>query len=112
LSLSGGGVDGHVDAEGPELAEVGADLAVAACLLVVPAGAEVGAWLRGNTDLRLNEARWSVQTYERYLATMFLWADEMAVAADELEACIFSEQSEVVGSQWTHTSRARSKTAG
>ena len=72
----------------------------------------VAGWLRGNADLRLNEARWSVQTYERYLATMFLWADEMAVAADELEACIFSEQSEVVGSQWTDKSSVRSKTAG
>jgi hypothetical protein len=48
LSLSGGGVDGHVDAEGSELAEVAADLAVAACLLVVPAGAEVGEPGRGS----------------------------------------------------------------
>jgi hypothetical protein len=43
LSLSGGGVDGHVKAEGLELAEVVADLAVAAGLLVVPAGSEVSA---------------------------------------------------------------------
>jgi hypothetical protein len=60
----------------------------------------VAAWLRANTDLWLNEARWSVQTYERYLTAMFLWADEMAIAADELEACIFSKQAEVTGSQW------------
>ena len=42
MSLGGCGVDGHLDAEGFELAEVAADPAVAACLLVVPAGAEVG----------------------------------------------------------------------
>ena len=42
MCLGGVGVDGHVDAEGFELAEVAADLAVAAGLLVVPAGAEVG----------------------------------------------------------------------
>ena len=38
----GGGVDGHVEAEGLELAEVGTDLALTACLLVVPAGPEIG----------------------------------------------------------------------
>jgi hypothetical protein len=37
----------------------------------------------------LNEVRWSVATYARYLETMFGWADELAIAADELEACIF-----------------------
>jgi hypothetical protein len=42
LSLLGGGGDGDVEAEGLELAEVGADLAVAAGLRVVPGGAEVG----------------------------------------------------------------------
>jgi hypothetical protein len=66
----------------------------------------VAAWLRGNTDLSLNETRWSVWTYERYLETMFAWADELGVAADELEACIFSEQAELVGSQWTRSDQA------
>jgi hypothetical protein len=42
LCLGGRGVDGHVEAEGLELAEVGTDLALTACLLVVPAGPEVG----------------------------------------------------------------------
>ena len=41
LSIIGGRVDGHVQAEGLELAEVGADLALAAGLFVVPAGPEV-----------------------------------------------------------------------
>jgi len=59
----------------------------------------VARWLRGNTDLALNEVRWSVSTYARYLETMFGWADELAVAADELEVCIFSKQARLV-SQW------------
>jgi hypothetical protein len=65
----------------------------------------VAAWLRGNTDLSLNETRWSVWTYERYLETMFAWADELGVAADELEACIFSAQAVLVGSQWTRSDK-------
>jgi hypothetical protein len=60
----------------------------------------VAAWLRENADLSLNEARWSVLTYERYLQTMFGWAGELDVAADELEARIFSEQAGLVSSQW------------
>jgi len=47
LSLSGSRADGHVDAQCFELAEMAADLTVAACLLVVPAGAEVGKPGRG-----------------------------------------------------------------
>jgi hypothetical protein len=31
---------------------------------------------------------------------MYQWADELAVAADDLEACIFSEQALITGSQW------------
>jgi hypothetical protein len=31
---------------------------------------------------------------------MFGWADELAIAADELEACIFSTQARLVASQW------------
>jgi hypothetical protein len=60
----------------------------------------VAAWLRENADLSLNEARWSVRTYRRYLQTMFGWAGELDVAADVLEACIFSEQAGLVSSQW------------
>jgi hypothetical protein len=37
----GGGDDGHVEAEGPELAEVGSDLAVPPGVVVMPAGAKV-----------------------------------------------------------------------
>jgi len=46
----------------------------------------VARWLRDNTDLALNEARWSVSTYAGYLDAIFGWADELHVAADELEA--------------------------
>jgi hypothetical protein len=60
----------------------------------------VSQWLRGHTDLLLNEARWSAATYARCLRNMYAWADELAVAAGELEACIFSEQAGLAGSQW------------
>jgi hypothetical protein len=37
----------------------------------------------------------------RYLEIMFGWADELALAADELELCIFSTQAGGLGdSQW------------
>ena len=39
--LGGGGGDSDVEAEGLELAEVGADLAVAVGLALLPSGAEV-----------------------------------------------------------------------
>jgi len=60
----------------------------------------VARWLRENTNLALNEARWSVWTYHRYLETMFGWASEVDTAADDLEACIFSQQAGLVGNQW------------
>ena len=47
LLVLGGGGDGDLEAEGLELAEVGADLAVAVGPGVVPAGAEVGEPGRG-----------------------------------------------------------------
>lgn len=43
---------------------------------------------------------WHVPTYRRYLASMYAWAGEMAIAADDLEMCIFSEQARLAGSQW------------
>jgi hypothetical protein len=52
----------------------------------------VARWLRENVGLVLNEVRWSVSTYASYLKTMFGWADELGLTADELEACIFSTQ--------------------
>jgi hypothetical protein len=60
----------------------------------------VAQWLRGNIHITINEVRWSVATYTRYLETMYGWAGELALAADEPEACIFSEQAGFVGSQW------------
>jgi hypothetical protein len=60
----------------------------------------VAQWLRGHTGLLLNAVRWSTATYARYLGSMHEWADELAVAADELEACVFSEQAGLAGNQW------------
>ena len=62
----------------------------------------IARWLRENAGLALNESRWSVSTYAGYLDTMFRWADELRIRADDLEACIFSEQAGLVGSQWAH----------
>ena len=51
--------------------------------------------------MAFNELRWSVSTYARYLESMSGWADELALAAGELEACIFSKQARGLGaSQW------------
>ena len=60
----------------------------------------VARWLSENVGLAFNELRWSVSTYARYLETMFGWADELALAADELENCIFSRQAALGDSQW------------
>jgi hypothetical protein len=65
----------------------------------------VAAWLRENTSLAVAEGRWSPRTYERYLEAMFGWADELDMAADELESCIFAEQAGLSGSQWTQAVR-------
>ena len=60
----------------------------------------VALWLRENVRVAFNEVRWSVSTYARYLETMFGWADELALTADELEFCIFSTQAGLGESQW------------
>jgi hypothetical protein len=60
----------------------------------------VARWLRENVGLAFNEVRWSVSTYTRYLETMAGWADELALAADQLEVCIFSLQARLGDSQW------------
>jgi hypothetical protein len=66
----------------------------------------VARWLRQNTALVFNEIRWSASTYARYLETMFVWADELALAPDELEVCIFSRQAGLGGSQWAPADQA------
>jgi hypothetical protein len=61
----------------------------------------VARWLRENAGLPLTELQWSLSTYVRYLEIMFGWADELALAADELELRIFSAQAGGLGdSQW------------
>jgi hypothetical protein len=52
----------------------------------------VARWLRENAGLPLSELRWSVSTYVPYPEIMFGWADELALAADELELRIFSSR--------------------
>jgi thermostable 8-oxoguanine DNA glycosylase len=60
----------------------------------------VARWLRESVGLAFNELRWSTSTYARYLEAMFGWADELGLAADELELCIFSTQAGLGESQW------------
>jgi hypothetical protein len=60
----------------------------------------VSRWLRENVGLAFNEVRWSVSTYTRYLETMAGWAGELALAADELEVCMFSAQARLGDTQW------------
>jgi hypothetical protein len=60
----------------------------------------VARWLRENVGLAFNEVRWSVSTHTRYLETMAGWADELALAADQLEVCIFSLQARLGDTQW------------
>jgi hypothetical protein len=43
---------------------------------------------------------------------MFGWADELGVAADELESCVFAEQAGLSGSQWTQTDRRPAEDLG
>ena len=57
-------------------------------------------WLRDNAGLAVNEVRWSASAYDRYLTSMYGWANRLAVAAEELEMCIFSEQARLAGNQW------------
>ena len=66
----------------------------------------VARWLRENVGLAFNELRWSVSTYARYLETTFDWADELDLAADELESCIFSKQAGLGDGQWAPTDPA------
>lgn len=60
----------------------------------------VAGWLKDNAGLRLNQLRWSARTYQRYLTAMSGWADELSVATDELEVCIFSAEARKAGGQW------------
>jgi hypothetical protein len=92
----------------PRLARLGPAFGTKFLYFCSPAGSQpalildrlVAAWLRANTGLSLNETRWSVSTYKRYLQTMFGWADELNATADKIETCIFADQARLAGSQW------------
>lgn len=60
----------------------------------------VAQWLRDYTDVRVNEAIWSVRSYQRYVEQLWQWADVLNVPADVLEECIFTDQARMVGNQW------------
>lgn len=60
----------------------------------------VADWLSEHAALTLNSIRWSAPTYLRYLTAMSRWADEMALAADKLEACVFMAAAADANGQW------------
>lgn len=57
-------------------------------------------WLDREAGLRIDSVQWSVAAYRRYLAQMHEWADELGIAPDDLEMCIFREEASRRGSQW------------
>jgi hypothetical protein len=71
----------------------------------------VARWLSQHADLRLNQIPWSASTYLRYLTAMSGWADEMALPADELEACIFMAATAGTGGQWAQRQSQASRAA-
>ena len=65
----------------------------------------VAAYLNRDSAAELNSGRWSVSTYTRYLAMMRDRASKLGVSADELEQCIFDEESRRQGNQWSDARR-------
>lgn len=68
----------------------------------------VSRWLVANCDVRLNATRWSLATYERYLALMRTWANVCELAPETLEMILFGEQAAAEGSQWAPRNRGGS----
>ncbi len=60
----------------------------------------VAAYLNRYSAAELNAGRWSVSTYPRYLAMMSP-PSKLGVSSDELEQCIFDEESRRQGNQWS-----------
>ncbi len=61
----------------------------------------VSEWIARNTRIALDPGRWSVPTYQRYLAVMYRWADALGYPAEAIELCIFSSESIRRGNQWS-----------
>lgn len=62
----------------------------------------VSTWLLTHTALNIDPIPWNVSAYARYLESMHRWADELGIAPDELEECIFVAQASAQGGQWAH----------
>lgn len=60
----------------------------------------VADWLRDHADVSLNPVPWHTDTYRSYLDLMAEWSDDLRIEADQLEACIFTDQASRTGSQW------------
>jgi hypothetical protein len=71
----------------------------------------VGSWLAREASWRLDTVQWSAKTYGEYLETLHAWAEELGLAPDDLELCIFQAEAELRGSQWAVPSQGVSRTA-
>ena len=60
----------------------------------------VADWLRDHAGLRINPVPWHLTTYRKYVKTVGLWADELQVASDDIELCIFRDVASTGGGQW------------
>ena len=59
----------------------------------------VARWLREHAGLSINPVPWHTPNYHRYLETVGAWANELSVAADDVELCIFRDVAGG-GGQW------------
>jgi hypothetical protein len=59
----------------------------------------VASWLREHSGLSINPVPWHPPSYHRYLETVGAWANELGVAADDVELCIFRDVA-AGGGQW------------
>lgn len=60
----------------------------------------VAGWLRDHAALRINPVTWHLPNYRHYLETVGVWADELKVAADDVELCIFRDAAGSGSGQW------------
>lgn len=61
----------------------------------------VGSWLAANGRPDLSPARWVTDVYQAYLGQMHAWADELGMAAEDIEFLIFQSMADDRGGQWT-----------
>ena len=61
----------------------------------------VAGFLNRENNAELSPVPWSLATYTRYMSMMRARASELGVTADELEQCLFEEESRRRNNQWS-----------